>query len=54
MTERTETVIENGRRVTKKIRTDASGETHASIEESEGGRTRKRSGVRKSEALPEG
>jgi hypothetical protein len=32
--------------VTKTIRTEAGGETHASIEESEGGRTRKRSGKR--------
>ena len=34
VSERTETVIENGRRVTKRIRTGADGETHASIEES--------------------
>ena len=53
--ERTETVIENGKRVTKTIRTGADGQTHASIEESEGGVTRKRSGVKKAgEALPEG
>lgn len=53
--ERTETVIENGKRVTKTIRTGADGETHASIEESEGGVTRKRSGVKRAgEALPEG
>lgn len=34
VSERTETVIENGRRVTKKIRTGPDGETHASVEES--------------------
>ena len=54
VSERTETVIENGKRVTKTIRTGADGQTHASIEESEGGVTRKRSGVKKaSEALPQ-
>ena len=55
VSERTETVIENGKRVTKTIRTGADGETHASIEESEGGVTRKRSGVKRSDdALPDG
>ncbi len=55
VSERTETVIENGKRVTKTIRTGADGETRASIEESEGGVTRKRSGIKKAgEALPGG
>ena len=49
--ERVETVIENGRWVTKKIRQQANGETHASIEETEQGRTRIRSGVRRSDEL---
>ena len=45
--ERVETVVENGRRVTKRISQQADGETHASIEETEvSGQTRKRSGVR--------
>lgn len=91
---RTETVIENGRRVTKTIRcvrgvgwkswacarnrvslcawvlwpnggaddisrnardrTGADGNTHASIEEAEGGRIRKRSGVKKKDAALKG
>jgi len=46
MTERVETVIENGRRVTKKIAQQVNGQTYASIEETEGGKTRKRSGMR--------
>ena len=44
--ERVETVVHNGRRITKSIRRHADGETHASIEETNGGQTRKRSGVR--------
>ncbi len=39
--ERTETTIQNGRRVTKKVRSNA-GDTYAEIEEVTGGRTRRR------------
>ena len=46
VSERTETTIENGKRVTKRIKTNADGSTEAVIEESEGGRTRRRSGTR--------
>eukprot|EP00457_Paulinella_chromatophora_P012358 gb/GEZN01012565.1/.p1 GENE.gb/GEZN01012565.1/~~gb/GEZN01012565.1/.p1 ORF type:complete len:324 (-),score=44.90 gb/GEZN01012565.1/:100-975(-) len=44
--ERTEQVLENGRMVTKTIKSDGS-ETHASIEETVNGKTRRRSGRRK-------
>lgn len=44
--ERTETVIKNGRRVTRKVRNNGD-ETFAEIEESQGGRTRRRKGRRK-------
>ena len=44
--ERTETVIQNGRRVTKKVRSDGE-DTIAEVEETIGGHTRRRKGRRK-------
>jgi len=47
-----ETVIKNGKRVTKKVETDASGATRAMLEEEEGGRVKRRSGSKRAEQLP--
>jgi len=50
-TVKTETVIQNGKRVTKTIESDGKT-TKASMEEEEGGRTRRKSGVKQNEQLP--
>ena len=50
--ERTETVVRNGRKVTRKVHGNEE-ETFAEIEETEGGRTRRRKGRRKN-TLPSG
>lgn len=49
-TVKTETRIENGKRVTKHIETDASG-TRATLEEEQGGKIKRHTGVKKAEQL---
>eukprot|EP01062_Namystynia_karyoxenos_P066787 TRINITY_DN6071_c4_g1_i1.p1 TRINITY_DN6071_c4_g1~~TRINITY_DN6071_c4_g1_i1.p1 ORF type:complete len:268 (+),score=81.92 TRINITY_DN6071_c4_g1_i1:65-868(+) len=52
--ERTETVIQNGKRVTKKIKSDGKGTTAEMEEQHADGTTRRRKGVKKGGDLPRG
>lgn len=47
-----ETVIKNGKRVTKKVESDSQG-TRAMMEEEEGGRVKRRTGQKRAESLPQ-